>query len=498
MNDQKPMNTIAKAAIIILFGTIFIKLLTYVFRIIIARTGVENYGLISLGLAVYGVISVICIFGMDTGLYGLLSRTIQKEEEKAKEFIVSAVKISLALSLILSFLLFILSDWLALTYFHNENLKIIIQIIAISIPFGVFRSIIQTTLRSFQLVKLDTAIRIFENITKLIIVIILLYFGLGVIGIALSYTLSIFLSFLLALFFLEKRILSVWPRRNTSMINKDLLNYSWPLLLNNISTLIFNWTDTIMLGIFQNTTQVGLFNTAAPTASLLSIVNKSIMTIFLPVTTKIYLQENKEEFKKIFRTTIRWILLINSFGLVLILLFSKEILSIFFGQEYGIAYSALIILAIFFMIGATSDVPREILLMIKKTKTIWYVTLGGILGNILLNYLLIPKWGIIGAAIGTGSGFFITTILFFSMVYKETKLFPFDWNHFRIILAILSTISIMFIIKKQFTTDIKTTIFLSTLTIFIHAGLLFLLRCIKKEEKDILKAGIQKLRSHTI
>src|SRR3989339_411156 len=444
MNDQKPMNTIAKAAIIILFGTIFIKLLTYVFRIIIARTGVENYGLISLGLAVYGVISVICIFGMDTGLYGLLSRTIQKEEEKAKEFIVSAVKISLALSLILSFLLFILSDWLALTYFHNENLKIIIQIIAISIPFGVFRSIIQTTLRSFQLVKLDTAIRIFENITKLIIVIILLYFGLGVIGIALSYTLSIFLSFLLALFFLEKRILSVWPRRNTSMINK------------------------------------------------------SIMTIFLPVTTKIYLQENKEEFKKIFRTTIRWILLINSFGLVLILLFSKEILSIFFGQEYGIAYSALIILAIFFMIGATSDVPREILLMIKKTKTIWYVTLGGILGNILLNYLLIPKWGIIGAAIGTGSGFFITTILFFSMVYKETKLFPFDWNHFRIILAILSTISIMFIIKKQFTTDIKTTIFLSTLTIFIHAGLLFLLRCIKKEEKDILKAGIQKLRSHTI
>src|SRR3989338_4561895 len=183
MNDQKPMNTIAKAAIIILFGTIFIKLLTYVFQIT----------LISLGLAVYGVISVICIFGMDTGLYGLLSRTIQKEEEKAKEFIVSAVKISLALSLILSFLLFILSDWLALTYFHNENLKIIIQIIAISIPFGVFRSIIQTTLRSFQLVKLDTAIRIFENITKLIIVIILLYFGLGVIGIALSYTLSIFL-----------------------------------------------------------------------------------------------------------------------------------------------------------------------------------------------------------------------------------------------------------------------------------------------------------------
>src|SRR3989338_5328803 len=162
MNDQKPMNTIAKAAIIILFGTIFIKLLTYVFRIIIARTGVENYGLISLGLAVYGVISVICIFGMDTGLYGLLSRTIQKEEEKAKEFIVSAVKISLALSLILSFLLFILSDWLALTYFHNENLKIIIQIIAISIPFGVFRSIIQTTLRSFQLVKLDTTIRIFK------------------------------------------------------------------------------------------------------------------------------------------------------------------------------------------------------------------------------------------------------------------------------------------------------------------------------------------------
>ncbi len=494
MDEQKPMKTIAKAAIISLVGTIFIKLLTYGFRLIIARTGVENYGLISLSLAIYGIISVICIFGLDTGLYGLLSSTIKKEEEKAKDFIVSAAKISLTISLTLSFLLFILSNWLAVTYFHNENLGIILKIIAIAIPFGVFRSIIQATLRAFQLIKLDTATRVFENISKLILVVILLYVGLGVIGVVLSYTISIFCSFILALFFLEKKIVRLWQRKNTPTINKELLTYSWPLLLNNLSILIFNWTDTIMLGIFQTATQVGLYNTAAPTANLLSIANKSIMSIFLPVTAESYAQENQEEFKKIFKTTIRWILLLNSFGLVIFLLFAKDILSVFFGPEYGVAYGALMILAIFFMISAISDVPREILLMVKKTKTIWYVTLGGILINLVLNYLLIPKWGIIGAAIGTGSGFLITTILFFCLAYKETKFFPFDWGHGRVLLAICATIGIISIIKTKVTMDLKTTILLGITTILLHTIVLFILRCIKKEEKEIIKVGIKKLR----
>ena len=73
MIDEKPVRTIAKAAFIFFTGTILAKFLTYIFRLIIARTGVEEYGLISIALAIFGVVSVISIFGMDTGQFGLIS-----------------------------------------------------------------------------------------------------------------------------------------------------------------------------------------------------------------------------------------------------------------------------------------------------------------------------------------------------------------------------------------------------------------------------------------
>ena len=124
------IKVIAKGAIVFFIGTIFIKLLTYVYRLIIARAGVEEYGLFSIALAIFTVLSTICIFGMETGVYGIIANLDKKKQSnEIISIIKSATKFSFLLSLISAFLLFILSDYISITYFHDASLSVLLKII---------------------------------------------------------------------------------------------------------------------------------------------------------------------------------------------------------------------------------------------------------------------------------------------------------------------------------------------------------------------------------
>ena len=136
------IKVIAKGAIVFFIGTIFIKLLTYIYRLIIARAGVEQYGLFSIALAIFTVISTVCIFGMETGLYGIISNLDKKKQSnEIITSIKSATKFSTILSLISAFLLFILADYISLNYFHEPSLSILLKVISIALPFASLRTI---------------------------------------------------------------------------------------------------------------------------------------------------------------------------------------------------------------------------------------------------------------------------------------------------------------------------------------------------------------------
>ena len=65
---MQPLKTIAKGASLIFVGMFISKLLTYFYRMIVARIGTEEYGLLSLALAVFGILTTISMLGLGTGV----------------------------------------------------------------------------------------------------------------------------------------------------------------------------------------------------------------------------------------------------------------------------------------------------------------------------------------------------------------------------------------------------------------------------------------------
>jgi len=489
-STDESLKFITKSAGIVFVGLFISKLLSYVYRIIIARIGTEQYGLLSLGIAIFGLFSTICLLGLNQGVLRYIAFYRGKEQlSKIKHILISTFKITIPLSLIISVFLFIFSDWISITFFDNPSLSIIIKIISLAIPFNVFREILLYTLRAFKKIQYEVYSKnIVENLIKIIFTLVFIILGLSLIGAIISYTVAIICSAVLTYYFLEKKVFSIFKNKSGKYFsNKELLIYSLPLLFSDFIFSIISWIGTLMIGYFLPESEVGIYNAAQPTAFLMFMIPYALLTLFVPILTELYAQNKNEDFKIVYRTTTKWIFIINLILLSMFYLFPKSILGILFGQNYIAGATSLLILGIGYFIGHLTSSSQCVLLVLKKTKLIFFNTILMAVGNIILNIYLIPIYGIIGAAIATAFVFILRGILVVIESYLINNIIPFKLNYIKIFFSILIASLLVKYLSKFYPINIFTLAINSILLVGFYLLLLIITKSFEKEDIMIIK-----------
>ena len=495
MSSDDSLKRITKGGLIFFIGIIISKILVYIYRLILARTGPEQYGLISLGIAILGVSTTVSLLGLNQGVIRYISfYKTKKELLKVKEVIFSAIKLTLPLSLVITILLVLFSKQISIEFFDNIDLDIVVKVVAIALPFSVLREIFFNTFISFEKVQYEVYTKsLIENISKIILTVLFIFLGWKIMGISVAYTLSIIISFFAALYLLKTKIFSqIEGKVSAFMINKELILYSLPLLLSNFIFSLMLWTDTLMIGYFLPESQVGIYNAALPTAFLISMVPTALFTLFVPILIEIYTKKENENFKIVYKTVTKWVLLLNLVLLSTFFLFSKEILSILFGQEYAIASTSLIILSFGYFIGYFIGASQSVLLVFKKTKLILLNTVIMIIGNVVLNFYLIPIYGINGAAIATAFIFIIRAIFLTIETFFITKLVPLKSSFIKIIFSMIIAAIMTKYISSKFVPTLFIVLSSILFMIIIYLLLLLITRVFEKEDIMIIKTMQQK------
>jgi len=295
------------------------------------------------------------------------------------------------------------------------------------------------------------------------------------------------LSFILAVYYLEKKVFSVLKFKTSKFLNKELLVYSIPLLFSNFIFSLILWTDTLMIGYFLPEAQVGIYNAAQPTAFLMFMLPYALLILFVPILTELYAKHKKEEFRVVYRTVTKWVFGLNLILLSIFYLFSKDILRILFGDNYVTASSSLIVLGTGYFIGYIASTIQSLLLVIKKTKIILFNTVIMAVGNILLNIFLIPKYGIVGAAIATGFIFTIRSVLLTIESISITKIIPFKLNYIKIVFSILVVSAIVKYVARFYEINIFTLILTIIFMVILYGGLLLVTRSFEREDAVVIK-----------
>ncbi len=206
------LKIILKGAGIFILGTLISRILTYITRIFIARYfGSESYGLFNLGLAIVGFSIVFCLIGLPLGVQRYIAYySARGENGIVKGILIFSLIVSGGISIIISGLIFILSDVIAKSAFNSPDFGFALKIFAISIPFAALSQILFSAFIGFKKLKyMVYTERIASNLFKLIFIILFGIFGYGIVGLALGNTLGLLVTFLLALYFLENKVFSL-------------------------------------------------------------------------------------------------------------------------------------------------------------------------------------------------------------------------------------------------------------------------------------------------
>lgn len=451
--------------------------------ILTKNLSIEAYGYwVMIGVTI-GMVVTIAMLGLPFTLVRFLAPL--NEKDKIQEVFYSLYFLVICVSILISSIIYILSDKIAFLLFDGNIL--IVKIMSIIIFIECLNSFSIGYLRAREQIKRYSILNTTKTIIQIILIALLVLSGKGIVGAEIGLLISSLVMFIFLNYIIVSEIGIKVPRFENI---KEYLNFGIPTVPSNLSNWVVNASDRYVIGFFLGSASVGYYS---PGYSLGNIINSfsAPLNFILPATlSKHYDNNNIDKVKNILNISLKYYLIIaipSFFGLSLL---SKPLLYILTTPDIASnGYLITPFIALSSLLLGIYTFYQKIVILEKKTiitAKIWSISAGV---NLLLNILLIPHIGIIGAAYTTVIAFILSLILISWNSSKYLKL-SVGYNLYLKVLISSGIMSIFILLMSPVSTwDIIFTIFICVFGYFI---MLYLLNVITKEEIIHLKSFIPK------
>ncbi len=237
--------------------------------------------------------------------------------------------------------------------------------------------------------------------------------------------LSGFLAELVKFFLSYLRVMSFYSFKLSSTFLKESLKYSWPQTPTNLVSFSYSYLDKILLSKFQNMSQVGFADLSSKISNILKMTTDGIAGTLSPVTLNLLHDGSKESLKKLSDINLKVIFLLFGAGLFLIL-FTKELILLLTTQEYHYLMYIAPIYMYYHIFGVLGMVSYW-LIYYHTNKTFLQIPLNviNLVVSTAINIILIPRYGIWGAAIAIAGSSAVTQLVQFIVALRITPI-PLD------------------------------------------------------------------------
>lgn len=410
-----------------------------VLRMFLTRSlSVDHYGLFYF---IFALVSFLAIF-RDLGINSALAKftpefIVRKQFGKVKSSMAIAILFQMLFALPITLVLFFFSDQIAVAIAGPKfaaSISIVVKILGIRFFAMIFFHVLRFSYRGLQDPVPYAMMEVFYIILTLFLVVFSVsIFNLGVGGVALGYLIAVPI---LVITWLE----IIWKRhpqvlRGKVQIKKPLikkiLRFALPVFAVGIGGIILAYIDTIMIGIFHNLTEVGLYQAARPLTSLVSYFPAALSVVLLPMTSEIWARREEKLLGQAVHSILKFSFMIVIPAVFVFIVFPDVVLSSVFGPSYASAALTLQILTVVVIVTTLHVILSSIAAGIGKpiiiTKVVGVMACSNFIGNLIL----IPAhpefgWegGIVGAAIAT---FISSFVGIFVMVYLVQRFVKFTF-----------------------------------------------------------------------
>lgn len=391
--------TIAREAGVSFSGFVFGQLVRFGYNLAVARLlGAEYLGVYALVIAVIQVAEVAAAAGLDTGLL----RFVNLREARMKTAtIASAFKTASFFSVAVLLLLLLFSGSIARAFHGDRLLHLALIVAAFAIPLNVATSLAGHAIQSYkQLLPKVIATQIITPAALLAAMVLSRYAAGKDAALLVPYIPVALLAFVW-----------IWPKLRrisgvgvhdiaTAGMDRDMLKFALPLMAVSLFSMMSHWLDIVMLGYFCDTRTVGLYQPAARTAGMIRSVLLAFAGIAAPMIAEFHGKRQVQEIQKVYDLVTRWILMLIIPPVLLMVIIPEQVLSIF-GRQFAGSSTALILLSAAALMQAFFGLGSTVLAMTGLERLSFVNQAVALLVQVLLSMLLIPAFGMNGAAISS-------------------------------------------------------------------------------------------------
>lgn len=206
----------------------------------------------------------------------------------------------------------------------------------------------------------------------------------------------------------------------------ELWSFSWPLAVGSSLVLLLSNMDLLMIGALLETTSIAEYRAIQPLREVTLFVVTSFAFLFYPIATEFYEADAYDDLDRLYTTATKWITAASTPVALTFVLFAPDVIRVLFTERYVPAAPALSVLIAGMFLRVVVGPNGVMLKAIDRPRVELVGSAAGLAVNVALNLLLIPLYGLVGAAAATGLGFAVFNGLEVAVIYRETGSHPFS------------------------------------------------------------------------
>jgi len=412
---------VRRNAIYLFLGVVVANLASFLFRILLAREfGPDGFGVFSLALMTTSIATVIALLGLPDGVITFVSKFHEQEEyDRAAGVVAASFGLSFGAAVLLAVVVILAAPLLSIRVFDSPALADVLWWFAFVIPANAIVDVSAAYFLGIQRGGYNTLIKqVIPKTALLVLVAVIAVIDGPLVAVGVAYLAAMGVAAVVGIAAVGNS-LSRDRIERFSVDIPDLLTYSVPLLATSAIGFFLNWTDTMIVGYMLGSSSVGVYQSAFVLASNIHIVLGAVSGSLYPNFAALLARDKREIIRDRFAEGTRWALLISVAPAMYLIGFPRLSLGMLFGDAFATGATALAILVVgqiaVLLFGPSTD-------FLKAIEDSRYVAVSyGIaaLLNLLLNLLLVPVFGLVGAAVATSTALVGAAVLHFYRVREN-------------------------------------------------------------------------------
>lgn len=446
---------VAKGGGITFAGKMFLTAVRVVTAIALARLlQADQLGMYSLALSAANIAVAVAIMGLDAALVRYVAVLVARRDEEA---LWGALQIGIGVSVIASVLtgtiLYALAYPAAEILFHEPALAPLLQLVSVIVPMLTLSEALAGAIRGFK--RMDQAAVaqfVAQPLIRLALVAALAVGGFSPADAIITFGLADLAASLMLLYYLNRRFPLRRPWRAARHDLRDIMAFSVPVWLSDMMVKFHSNFQTLILGSLNTFTGVGIFTVASQVTMVSSQFSSSINVSAKPVVAELHERRNLAEMGHLYSSANKWGLMVQLPVFLLMVLFPVQILSVF-GESYTDGATALIIMAFSTLILVGTGMGGIIIDMTGYTRLKLFNSVVRLSVFVILDVLLIPRWGVVGAATAALAGETTVNLLRIGQVYYLFRLLPYSRDFIKPLAAAGIALGLTLVVGRRFPPD---------------------------------------------